>query len=204
MKKVFAVSVIFLLFVFLSACSDDKVPIQVTIHPSAQPLLETMTVIAKTVEVLGGSATAYAATLTPSPPPTKIPDSVELKTLISNEIKDKLIVNLGAKITVEDVKFGPMGAQEFTELYIEMKCATDNNSICPSGQVIIAVLDACKAKKKKVIENVPASTKLLIITVYDPGHPTKSIAAIWTDVRAYLDDKLTGDALGRLISYTQY
>jgi len=204
MTKVFVASIIFSLFVFVAACTDEKIQVQVTIPPSAQPLLETMTAIAKTVEVLGGSATAYAATLTPSPPPTKIPDPVELKNLISNEIKDKLIVNLGAKITVEDVKFGPMGAQEYTYLYIEMNCVTDNNSICPSTQVLIAVLDACKEKKKKVTENVPATTNALVITVYNPGHPTKSIQAGWPDVLAYLNDKMTGDILGRLVTYTQY
>ena len=204
MKKGSIVSILFILFASLAACMDDEIIIPVTGNASAQPLLDTMTAIAKTVEGIAGSATAYAATLTPTPRPTATPNENEIKNIISDAIKDKLIASLGAKISVVDVKFGPVGAQEYTDLYIEINCASDNGSVCPSNQVIVAVVDSCKEKKKKVIENVPGSTQKLAITIYTPGYSTTVIEAKWSDVVAYFNDKITADVFGRLITYAQY
>ena len=204
MKKCSVVLVIFTLFALLAACIDDKVIIPVTGNASAQPLLDTMTAIAKTVEGIAGSATAYAATQTPSPIPTSTPSENEIKNLISDAIKDKLIATLGAKITVIDVKFGPVGAQVFTDLYIEINCVSDNSNVCPANQVIVAVVDSCKEKKKRVIENVPGTTQKLAITIYNPGYSTTVIEATWSDVVDYFNNKISADIFGRLIKYTQY
>jgi len=204
MKKCLVVSVVFILLVSLAACIDEEIIIPVTSNASAQPLLDTMTAIAKTVEGIAGSATAYAATLTPTPRPTATPNQNEIKNLISDAIKDKLIATLGAKITVVEVKFGPVGAQVFTDLYIEVNCVSDNGNVCPSNQVIVAVVDSCKEKKKKVIENVPGTTQKLTITIYNPGYSTTVIEANWSDVVDYFNDKITADIFGRLIESTQY
>jgi hypothetical protein len=147
LKRTLAVSTLSLVFIFGSACADEMIPVTGSnLNPSALPLLYTMTSMANTVEVLGQTVTAYAATLTPSPVPTKIPDENELKKLISETIKNQLVATLGAKITVVDVKFGPVGAQEYSSLYVEMNCISDNNGTCPSTQAIIAVVDSCKEK----------------------------------------------------------
>jgi hypothetical protein len=163
-----------------------------------------MTVIASTVEAIGGSATAYAATLTPIPTPTKIPDPGEVNKTISNAMNDQLISTFGARITVEDVKFGPIGAQEFTNLYIEINCVGDNNALCPTSNVIIAVVDACKDKKKKVLENIPSKIQLLTITIFDPITLPKIVEINWSDVLAYINGDIPGDVFNRLIRYDQY
>jgi hypothetical protein len=198
MKKCLVVLTIFLLFMFLVACAGETPTVVGTVHPSAKPLLTTLAVIATTAEAIGQSATAYAAT------PTKSPDAKALKNLINNAIKDELITSFGAKITVADVKFGPIGAQEFTHLYIEMNCTGDNNTVCPTTQVIIAIIDACKAKKNKFLENVPYKTEKLTITIYDPAHSTIVVEADWSDVLNYINDKMPAGDLSKQITYTPY
>jgi hypothetical protein len=203
MKKCLVVSIILFLFVLLVACVDDKAFIPVT-APSAQPLLDTMTTIAKTVEVIAKTATAYSLSPTPTNTPTNTPDSGALNKTISDSINDQLLSTFGAKITVAAVKFGPIGAQEYTNLYIEMNCAGDNNTVCPTTQVIIAVMNAFKDKKKKIMENIPGKTQVLTITIYDPGHSTIVAEANWPDVLDYVNDKLPAENLSKRITYTPY
>jgi hypothetical protein len=203
MKKCLVVSIILFLFVLLVACVDDKAFIPVT-APSAQPLLDTMTTIAKTVEVIAKTATAYSLSPTPTNTPTNTPDSGALNKTISDSINNQLLSTFGAKITVVDVKFGPIGAQEYTNLYIEMNCAGDNNTVCPTTQVIIAVMNAFKDKKKKIMENIPGKTQVLTITIYDPGHSTIVAEANWPDVLDYVNDKLPAENLSKRITYTPY
>ena len=203
MKKASALTIIFFSFVFLAACIDGTIPTQATVDPSAQPLLETMAVIAKTVEGIAGSATAYSFTPTLTKTPTITPDVGEVNKTIANSINNQLISTFGARITVVDVKFGPIGAQEFTNLYIEMNCIGDNNAVCPTTQVIIAVVDACKAKKKKVIENVPGTTQILTITVFDPITLPRVVEVNWPDVIAYINDDVTAEIFSRLVRYVQ-
>lgn len=205
MKKYSVMLVLLILFAILAACGNDPAIIPVSGgNPSAQPLLDTMTAIAQTVEGFAGSATAYAATPTPSSTPTPIPDENEIKNLIDNAIKDKLIASLGVKINVVDVKFGPLGAQKFTHLYIEMNCISDGSIVCPTSQVVSAVVDSCKEKKKKFLMNVPFDTEKLIITIYNPGHTTQVVEANWSDVLNYVNDDMTAEVFGRLITYAQY
>jgi hypothetical protein len=203
MKKCSVVSIIFILFTLLTACIDDKVIIPVTGNPSAQAVLNTMTDIAKTVEVLGRTATAYSFTPTLTKAPTNTPDQDAVTKMISDSIDGQLISTFGARITVAEVKFGPIGAQEYTNLYIEINCTGDNNVVCPIPQVIIAVMDACKEKKKKVLENVPGTTQVMAITIFDPKTLPKVVEINWSDVRAYMDGNMTGDVLSRLIRYVQ-
>lgn len=198
MKKCLVVLIISLLFVFLVACNEKTPQVVGTLHPSAKPLLTTLAVMATTAESIGQLATAYAAT------PTKTPDANELKNLINNTIKDELITSFGAKITLADVKFGPIGAQEYTNLYIEMNCKADNSAVCPTTQVIIAVMNVFKDKKKKVLENVPGKTQMLTITIYDPGHSTIVADAEWSDVLDYINDKMPAENLSKRIRYTPY
>ena len=204
MKKCLIVLTIFLLFVFLAACNEKSPPVVVTVHPSAQPLLSTLAVIATTAESIGQTATAYAATLTPSNTPTKIPDANVLKNQINEAIKDEPVASFGATITLADVKFGPIGAKEFTHLYIEMNCKADNNAVCPTTQVMIAVMKAFKDKKKKMLENIPGTTQALIITISDPGHPTIVVETDWSDVRDYVNGDLPAEKLSQRIRYTPY
>lgn len=209
MKKILTVSTILLIFGFGSACADKSL-ISVTssdIDPRALLLLNTMTIMAGTVESLGQTVTAYAFTPTPSntpEPPTKVPDATELRGLLSDTIKDELIATLGANISVVNVSFGPVGAQEFTELYIEIKCESQNNSSCPSSQAVAVVVDTCKDKKKKVIENIPNTTKLLVITIYDPGHSTQIVETDWSDVLAYMNGDIQPEIFIKLLRYVQY
>jgi len=203
MKKASALSIIFLLFLFLAACIDKTIPVQATVNPSAQPLLDTMAVIAKTVEGIAGSATAYSFTPTATNIPTNTPDVGEVNKTISNAINDQLISTFGANITVEDVKFGPIGAQEYTNLYIEINCAGDNNAACPTTHVIIAVVDACKQKKKKLLENIPSTTHVLTITIFDPITGPKVVEINWSDVLAYIDGEIPGQDFNNLIRYVQ-
>jgi hypothetical protein len=207
MKRISVVAIAFLVFIFLEACNGVETPVVVvTMHPSAVPLVMTMTEIAKTVEVLGQTVTVYASTPTPSHtpvPPTKVPDATELKNLLSSALKDKLIATFGAKISVEAVKFGPIAAPEYTELYIEMNCESANNSVCPSSQVIIAVVDTCKEKKKKLLENIPNKTQVLTITIYDPGHSPQIVEVDWSDALAYINGDIPAEIFGKLIRYVQ-
>jgi len=203
MKKASALSIIFLLFLLLAACIDKTIPVQATVHPNAQPLLDTMTVIAKTVEGIAGSATTYSFTPTLTFTPTVTPNAPEVNKTISNAIKDQLISTFGAKITVGDVKFGPIGAQEFTNLYIEINCVGDNNAACPTTNVIIAVIDACKQRKKKILENIPSKTQVLTITIFDPMARPKVVEVNWLDVLAYIDGEISGEDFNKLIRYVQ-
>jgi hypothetical protein len=163
-----------------------------------------MAVIAKTVEGLAGSATAYAFTPTPTPNPTNTPDAPEVNKTIRNSINNQLISTFGARITVEDVKFGPIGAQEFTNLYIEINCAGDNNAACPTTHVIIAVMDACREKKKKLLEIIPSQTQVLTITIYDPINGPKVVEVNWSDVLAYIDGEIPGEDFNKLVRYVEY
>ena len=203
MKKCLVVSILFILFAYLTACGDDNGSIPVTGNSSAQPLLETMTAIAKTVEGIAGSATAYSFTPTLTLTPTNTPDEGEVNKTIANSINNQLISTFGAKITVEAVKFGPIGAQEYTNLYIEMKCVGDNNAACPTTQVIIAVVDACKERKKKILENIPSKTQVLTITIFDPITLPKVVEINWSDVLAYINGDIPGEVFNKLIRYVQ-
>jgi hypothetical protein len=203
MKKCSVVSIIFILFALLTACIDDKVIVPVTGNSSAQPILSTMTEIAKTVEVLGKTATAYAFTPTLTKAPTNTPDQGAVNKMISDSIDSQLISTFGVSIKVAEVKFGPIGAQEYTNLYVEINCTGKNNVVCPITQVIIAVLDACKDKKKKILENIPGTLQLLTITIFDPQTPPKVVELNWSDVRDYMDDKVSGDVLNTRIRYVQ-
>jgi len=89
-------------------------------------------------------------------------------------------------------------------LYVEMNCVSNGSNICPPSQVVSAVVDACKDKKKKFLANVPFDTERLIITIYDPGRATQVVEAKWSDVLAYINDDMTAEVFGRLIVYTQY
>jgi hypothetical protein len=204
MKKCLVVSIILFLFALLAACVDDKVLIPVTANSSAQPLLDTMTAIAKTVDVMAQTATFYSLSPTPTNTPTNTPDPGVLNKTISDAINSQLLSTFGAKIAVVTVKFGPIGAQEYTNLYIEMNCTGDNNTVCPTTQVMIAVMNALKDKKKKILENVPDKTQILTITIYDPGHSTIVAEANWPDVLDYINDKMPAENLSKRISYTPY
>ena len=204
MKKCSVVSTIFVFFVFLTACTDNKIIIPITYNPSAQPLLGTLTEIAKTVEAIAGTATAYSLSPTPTHTPTNTPDISEVNKAIANSIKNQLISTFGASITVQDVKFGPIGGQEYTNLYIEISCAGDSNAVCPVTNVIIAVMDAIKEKQKKVLENVPRSTKILTITIFDPTTHPKVVEINWPDVLAYVNGDLSGDAFRQRVNSIQY
>jgi hypothetical protein len=205
MKRFLAISTILLVFYLASACTDDSIiPATGNDDPTMQPLMKTLTVIASTVEAIGQTATAYSFTPTPSSTPTKIPDSTALRNLLSDTINGELIAVLGAKIAVVDVSYGPRGAQVFTELYIEMNCESQNHSVCPSPQVVTAVIDSCKENKKKVKANVPTTTQLLVITIYDPGHATQVVEADWPNVTAYLDGDIPAEIFSQRLRYTQY
>jgi hypothetical protein len=204
LKRFLAISTILLVFYLGSACADENIIPVTGIDPTVQSLMNTLTVIASTVDAIGQTATAYSFTPTPSSTPTKIPDSTALRNLLSDTINGKLIAVLGAKITVVNVSYGPGGAQVFTELYIEMNCESQNNSVCPSTQVVTAIIDSCKEKRKKVEENVPGTTQLLVITIYDPGHATQIVEADWPDVIAYIDGNIPAEIFSKLLRYTQY
>jgi hypothetical protein len=124
MMKYLILLTIFFLFVLLGACTEEGI-IPVSGNPSAQPLLSTMTEIAKTLEVIGQTATAYSVTPTETPAPTNTPDQGVVNKLLSDSINSQLISTFGAKITVNAVKFGPIGAQEHTNLYVEINCIGD-------------------------------------------------------------------------------
>ena len=206
MKKLSVILAIFLLFVFLAACNGDLPVVVVTVHPSAGPLLLTMTEIAKTVEVLEQSATAYAATITPSltpAPPTKTPDLNEVNMIVSTAVHENLNATFGADITVTNVTFGPVGAKELTHFYIELNCRGDNNTLCPSTQAVISVVDACKVKKKDIRGNIPFTIQTLIITIFDPLNSPKVIEADWSDVVAYVDGEIPAEIFSKLIRYVQ-
>jgi hypothetical protein len=202
-RKAFALSIVLLFFVFLAACIDNTIPVQPTVNPSAQPLLDTMAVIAKTVEGIAGSATAYSFTPTLTFTPTVTPNAPEVNKAITNSINEQLISTFGAKITVEAVKFGPLGAQELTNIYIEINCAGDNNSVCPMTHVIIAVMDACKERKKKILENIPSKTEALTITIFDPTTIPRVVEINWSDVLAYINGDISGEDFVKQIKYVQ-
>ena len=84
-----------------------------------------------------------------------------------------------------------------------MNCIGDNNAVCPTTQVIIAVVDACKAKKKRVIANVPGTTQILTITVFDPITFPRVVEVNWSDVIAYINDDVTAEIFSRLVRYVQ-
>ncbi len=203
MKKCSVLSIIFILFAFLAACIDNEIIIPVTGNSSAQPLLNTLTDIAKTVEVIAQTATAYSIPPTATNTPTNTPDPDVVNKTISDSINSQLISTFGAKITVVDVKFGPIGAQEYTNLYIEMNCAGDNNVVCPTTQVIIAVMDACKEKKKKILENIPRTVQVLTITIFDPITVPKVVEVNWPDMLAYINGDVPGEDFSKLIRYVQ-
>lgn len=203
MKKCLVIFTIFILFSSLAGCIDSTILAPATVNPSAQPILETMAVIAKTVEGLAGSATAYAYTPTATKAPTNTPDAQEVNKTIANSLKDQLISTFGAQITVENVKFGPIGAQEFTNLYIEVNCAGDHSTACPTSHVIIAIMEACKEKKKKLEENVPSTLQVLTITIFDPVNRPRVVEIDWSDVLAYINGDVSGDVFNQLIRYVQ-
>ena len=204
MKKFLAISTILLVICLGSACTDNSMIPVTGNDPTMQPLMNTLTAIASTVEAIGQTATAHSFTPTPSSTPTKVPDSTALRSLLSDTINGKLVAVLGTKITVVNVSYGPGGAKVFTELYIEMNCESQNNSVCPSPQVVTAVIDSCKENKKKVKGNVPTTTQLLVITIYDPGHATQVVEADWSDVTAYLDGDIPAEVFSQRLRYTQY
>jgi len=204
LKKFLAISTILLVICLGSACTDNSMIPVTGNDPTMQPLMNTLTAIASTVEAIGQTATAHSFTPTPSSTPTKVPDSTALRSLLSDTINGKLVAVLGTKITVVNVSYGPGGAKVFTELYIEMNCESQNNSVCPSPQVVTAVIDSCKENKKKVKGNVPTTTQLLVITIYDPGHATQVVEADWSDVTAYLDGDIPAEVFSQRLRYTQY
>jgi hypothetical protein len=205
MKKCLVVTTIFIVFALLTACKDNTVTIQVTINPSAQSLLNTLTVIASTVEAIGGSATAYAATLTPTNtplPPTEVPNEGEVKRLLMKAVEGDPAAAIGAKITISDVKFGPIGSQEHTELYVELNCEGTTNNTCPSTQAVIVVINGCKARKK-IVDFVPTTTGILKITIFDPRSSPKVVEIDWPDVIAYIKGDVTAEIFNKLIRYDQ-
>lgn len=205
MKKSSALSIISFSIIFLVACANATPPVTSTVNPSAQPLIETLVVYAKTVDGIAGSATAYSYTPTPTYTPTVTPDLGVVNKQISDSINNQLISNFEANIRVRDVKFGPLGGQEFTYLYIEINCEGNNNTVCPKNQVIIAVVDACKEKKKKLLESIPQSTEMLTITIFDSRVSQLWIVDInWNDVLKYIDGKISSDEFINGIRSTQY
>jgi len=197
MKKCFSISILLFSLLFLEACLDDTLTPTPTVHPSAAPLLKTM-------EAIGGTATAYAATLTPTLTPTKIPDQEGLLKAIRNGMKEQLGSSFGAKITVKDVKLGPIGSQYITNLYIEIDCASENNSVCPTSQVMIALMETCKDKKKQIGGNVPETTDTLTVTIFDPVNSPRVVEIDWSIVQKYMDEKADGEEINKRIRYTQY
>jgi hypothetical protein len=202
MNKYLTLAIMLLLLALLGACADDFIPVT-SIDPSAQPLFVTLTEIAKTVEYIGQTATAYAVTPTATPTPTNTPDQGVVYNLISEAIADQLLSTFGANITVENVKFGPLGSEEFTNLYVEIKCVGDNGTACPTSNVIVAVMEACREKKKKMLENSPKSLQMLTITIFDPINSPRVVEIDWSDIQAYLNGDIPADVFDRLIRYVQ-
>jgi hypothetical protein len=203
MKKALVVSVMIFLYAFLAACMDGTIDVTPTVNPTAQALMETIAIIEKTREGISASATAYSYTPTFTKAPTNTPDKETVIKIISDSINNQLISTFGADIRVEDVDFGPLGAQELTYLYIEIYCAGDNNAACPTSHVIIAVVDACKERKKKVLDNISKSTNMLTITIFDPVAQPRVVEVNWSDVLDYINNDLTGDEFIARIKYVQ-
>ena len=203
MKIYLILSIVLISFVLLAACSEDIVTIPITGDPTAQSLLVTMTEIAKTMDAIAQTVTAHSIPPTATPTLTKTPDPGSVNKTLNDSIKGQLISTFGASIIVQDVKFGPIGAQEFTNLYVEVKCQGDNNAACPTTNVIIALMEACKEKKKKILENIPRSTQLLTITIFDPMNSPRVLEINWSDVVAFINGDIPTDVFSRLIRYVQ-
>jgi len=205
MIKASALSVIILSFTFLVACGDGTPSAATaTMNPTAQVLVMTLQYYDTTLDGIKGSATSYAYTPTLTPTPTNTPNRDAVNKQISNSINEQLISNFDANISVQDVKFGPIGGEVLTEFYVEINCTGNTSVNCPTNQVIVAVVTACKEKKKNVLANIPKSTEKLTITIFDSaGSQPRVVDIKWSDVMDFIDDKISGEDFRQRIRYVR-
>ena len=195
MKKNLALIIVFTLFILILivGCTSSETPVSVvviTINPSAEPLLETMTVIARTVESIGQTATEYAATLTPTqtasstPTPTKIPDPGKVKEILNKAIKNELRNAMDTDMQVDEVIFRPEEAPPFTELEIRMTCDHQGDQECDPIRVFVELVNACK-KKNDALDYISNAPQIMWVSITTENNRTWTAYANWVDVIAF-------------------
>ncbi|GAB4420233.1 MAG: hypothetical protein Kow002_08510 [Anaerolineales bacterium] len=200
MKKIVsktAISVLMSIFIIIAACGNPDLTPLPTIHPSAQPLLHTMTIIASTVEGIGATATAYAASITPSstptetPTPTYIPDAGKVKKYMNTALEDELRDAMGTEMEVTEVIFGKDGESPYTELTIKMTCNHHGEPECDPVHAFIDLINACKKKNNDAIDYISSQTQWVMIWITTENNRTWATNVNWPDVIAYKNGELS-------------
>lgn len=179
MKRLLPIAPLYLL-VLLNACADGA------------------SAIAPDVGTRVGQ-TQTAAVWTPTITPTLDPNEARIVEWLNEGLSaaDPLEKSLDANYQVRDVFFpaAPGGSAIIFQVEVRCECAVNTGCCVPERMFVLTML-AMKKRADKIIEQVPANVSELRLVCYNHGTQIGVMAALWSDVKAYLREQINGYQLG--------
>lgn len=89
-----------------------------------------------------------------------------------------------------------------TYMQVDVYCVRtyNNTQACNRFQAFIKVIQAMKSNKNIVIDQVPQTVVTLYVYLIDNGTQFTPVSAAWSDVKDYLNDKISGYEFGYRVS----
>lgn len=154
---------------------------------------------------VGQTQTASMWTLTftasPDPPENKIVEW--LNGGLANA--DPLEQTLDARYLVTGVSFPFAPGSSAQTFRVDLRCeCSSNTNCCVPERMFVVLMMALKGEKDKIIKQVPTNVGVIKVICYDHTSQINVIGADWTEVKGYLEDKVSGYELGSHVYRTTF
>lgn len=170
----------FLLLILLNACGNT--PAQITPFEGTA-VGETQT------------ATMWTPTITSTPDPNESKIVEWLNAELSGA--DALEQILDASYQVQDVLFPPASSGSSVVFRVDVRCqCAVNAQCCVPERIFVTALSAMKNRADKILEQVPPDVSELKVVCFNNGQYFAVVAALWQDVRDYMQKQLNGYQFG--------
>jgi hypothetical protein len=169
------------LFLLLNACGNQEIGIS-NAQWTAVSLSQTATMWTPTV------------TLPPDPNESKIVDWLNEELSSEDAALEKMI---DADYEVQDVLFPPASNSSSLIFRVDTRCQCSNHTPCCIPERMFAVImGAMKNRAEKIIKEAPSNVSEMKVVCFNDGLRIGVVAALWTDVKAYLEKQINGHQFG--------
>ena len=170
----------FVFFILLHACGNPP--------PGVSPVVGTAVGETQT-------ATMWTPTITSTPDPNESKIVEWLNAELSSA--DALEQILDASYQVQDVLFPPASGGSSFVFRVDIRCqCAVNTGCCVPERIFVTALSAMNKRADKILEQVPPNVSELKVVCFTNGVNIAVEAALWQDVRDYLQKQINGYQFG--------
>jgi hypothetical protein len=178
--KRFLFAIPFVLFILLNACGTPATGVSPVVGTAVG---ETQT------------AAIWTPTITPTPDPNEAKIVEWLNAELSSA--DALEQILDASYQVQDVWFPPAPSGTTIVFRVDVRCqCAVNTQCCVPERIFVTALSAMSKRADKVLEQVPPNVSELKVVCFNNGVNIAVVAALWQDVKDYLQKQINGYQFG--------